>query len=76
VPPFARDDEAAIYAFLSELHREHKVSDGTYAEAVERLGEAGVVDLVGLAGYYTLISMTINVFQVSPPAGAVNELGA
>jgi 4-carboxymuconolactone decarboxylase len=35
-----------------------------------------VIDLTGLAGYYTLISMTINVFQVSPPDGVPNELGA
>ncbi|WP_408191057.1 carboxymuconolactone decarboxylase family protein [Paraburkholderia graminis] len=76
VPVFARDDEAVIHRFLTELHRDRKVSDATYAHAVELLGEAGVIDLTGLAGYYTLISMTINVFQVSPPAGAPNELGA
>ncbi|WP_153140806.1 carboxymuconolactone decarboxylase family protein [Paraburkholderia agricolaris] len=76
VPAFAHADEATIHTFLLELHRERKVSDATYGEAVEQLGETGVVDLVGLAGYYTLISMTISVFQVSPPAGAANELGA
>ncbi|MGF6768256.1 4-carboxymuconolactone decarboxylase [Paraburkholderia sp. GAS199] len=75
-PAFARADEAAIHAFLVELHRERNVSDATYAEAVEQLGEDGVIDLVGLAGYYTLISMTINVFRMSPPTGAANELGA
>ena len=75
MPPFAQSDEAVIHVFLSALHRDHKVSDALYAEAIERLGEAGVVDLVGLAGYYTLISMTINVFQVAQPAGVPNELG-
>ena len=40
-----------------------------------RYVEAGVIDLVGLAGYYTLISMTINVFQVAHPAGVPNDLG-
>jgi 4-carboxymuconolactone decarboxylase len=74
-PSFTQADEAAIHAFLTELHRDRKVSDAIYAEAVERLGEAGVIDLVGLAGYYTLISMTINVFQVTQPAGVPNELG-
>ncbi|WP_233838288.1 carboxymuconolactone decarboxylase family protein [Paraburkholderia sp. ZP32-5] len=73
-PPFAQADEAAVHAFLTELHRDRKVSDAVYAEAVERLGEAGVIDLVGLAGYYTLISMTINVFQVTQPAGVPNQL--
>jgi len=76
VPVFERADEAIIHTFLTELHRDRKVSDETYRGAVERLGEAGVIDLTGLAGYYTLISMTINVFQVSPPDGVPNELGA
>ncbi|MFM0018812.1 carboxymuconolactone decarboxylase family protein [Paraburkholderia azotifigens] len=76
VPVFERADEAIIHTFLTELHRDRKVSDETYRGAVELLGEAGVIDLTGLAGYYTLISMTINVFQVSPPDGVPNELGA
>lgn len=76
VPRFGHADEAIIHAFLTELHRERRVSDATYREAVALLGEDGVVDLTGLAGYYTLISMTINVFQVSPPADTPPELGA
>lgn len=74
-PVFADRAEAAVYAFVSALHRERVVSDAVYAEAVAQLGEAGVVDLVGLAGYYTLISMTINAFQVALPDGAAPELG-
>lgn len=73
-PPFVQRDEAVIHAFLSALHRERKIPDALYAEAVEELGEAGVIDLVGLAGYYTLISMTINVFEVLPPEGVAYEM--
>ena len=73
-PVFARDDEAAVYDFLTELHRDRKVSQATYDRAVAQLGEEGVVDLTGLAGYYTLISMTINVFQVPVPEGQTNEM--
>jgi len=75
VPVFDHRAEAAIYEFLMELHRTRAVSDAVYAEAVAQLGEPGVVDLVGLAGYYTLISMTINAFQVALPANVPNELG-
>ena len=75
VPAFSDASEAAIYGFLMALHRDRKVADAVYAEAVAQLGEPGVVDLVGLAGYYTLISMTINVFQVAPPTGVPDELG-
>jgi 4-carboxymuconolactone decarboxylase len=73
-PPFALRDEAVIYAFLMILHRERHVPDALYADAVSELGEGSVVDLVGLAGYYTLISMTINVFGVLPPDGVTHEL--
>ena len=75
-PFFVKADEAVIHTFLTELHRDRKVSDAVYAEAIERLGEAGVIDLVGLAGYYTLSCMTMTVFQVAQPASAPSELGA
>jgi 4-carboxymuconolactone decarboxylase len=75
-PPFVQRDEALIHGFLTTLHREREVPDALYARAVQELGEAGVIDLVGLAGYYTLISMTINVFGVSPPEGVAYEMTA
>jgi 4-carboxymuconolactone decarboxylase len=75
-PAFDHPAEAAVHAFLVELHRDRQVSDAVYAEAVVQLGEGGVVDLVALAGYYTLISMTINAFGVALPAGVPAELGA
>ena len=74
-PGFQQADEAAVHAFVTELHATRFVSDATYARAVQQLGQDGVVDLVGIAGYYTLISMTINVFQVPPPPGVAAELG-
>jgi len=74
-PEFDHAGEAAIYRFLMELHQGRRVSDAAYAEAVAQLGEPGVIDLVGLAGYYTLISMTINIFEIALPAGVPAELG-
>lgn len=73
-PPFASNDEALVYAFITELHQRRAIGDTLYAAAVAQLGEGGVVDLVGIAGYYTLISMTIKAFDVPPPAGATPEL--
>ncbi len=74
VPEFASDDQRIVYDVATQMHRDHRISDRTYSEAVELLGEAGVVDLVGILGYYTLISMTLNAFQVPLPAGAEPEL--
>ena len=65
-------DEAAVYDFMAELRRTHRVSDATYARAHQALGDQGVIDLVALSGYYDLVSMTLNTAQVRPPeAGAL-----
>jgi 4-carboxymuconolactone decarboxylase len=69
-PVFASEDEAALHAFAQELLRTRRVSDATYARAVAALGREGVVDLVGILGYYTLISLTINAFEVPLQDGA------
>ena len=69
LPDFSNSTEAVVYNFARELLDEHRVSDHLYNDAVELLGEAGVVELVILLGYYTLVSMTLNVFEVSVPTG-------
>ena len=61
-------DETLIYDFATQLQRDHVVADGVYDAAVKRFGEQGVVDLTALLGYYSLVSMTLNVAQVQPPA--------
>ncbi len=63
-------DERAVYDFVTELRRTHRVSDPTYAAAREVLGDQGIVDLVALSGYYDLVSMTLNTAQVRAPADA------
>ena len=69
-PEFPSPDQQAVYAFCRELHGEHHVSDATYDAAVAVLGHEGVVELTVLSGYYTIISMTLNTFQVPSPEGA------
>ena len=68
-PAPLQPDERAIYDFATQLHRTGQVSDAAY-EAVRALfGEQGVVDLIGLCGYYTIVAMTLNVAQVELPPG-------
>ena len=69
-PQFHDEIEEAVYDFAIELHRDHRVSDGSYARLAGLLGTEAVVELVGILGYYTLISMTINAFDVPLPQGA------
>jgi 4-carboxymuconolactone decarboxylase len=59
-----------------ELQRNHGVSDATYERAVERFGEQGVVEIVSLAGYYTMIAMILNTARTPLPAGATTALAA
>lgn len=73
-PAFEHEDEALVYAFIRQLHDTRQVDDHLYQGISRVLGETAVVDLVGIAGYYTLISMTIKVFEVPPPAGVAPEL--
>lgn len=73
-PDFKRRDERVVYDFSRALHEHHKISDALYAEAVEVLGQRQVIDLVGILGYYTLISMTINAFEVPLEDGQTAEL--
>lgn len=75
-PVFAQRDEALVYAFVRQLHQQRAIDDALYAEIAAVLGQDGLLDLVGVAGYYTLISMTIKVFQVPPPDGVAAELPA
>lgn len=65
-------DEAVVYDFCTELRRDKRVSDATFAAARSLLGEQGVVDLIAVNGYYDLVSMTLNVAEVPvPPDGAL-----
>ena len=55
------EDEEIVYEFSTELHHNKSVSDATYSRAVAKFGEQGMMDMVGMNGYYTLLAMVINV---------------
>ncbi len=73
-PTFDAEDEAAVYHFALSLQRDRRVPQPLYDRAVANLGEAGVVDLTAILGYYALISMTINVFDIDPQNPNAREL--
>lgn len=70
-PPAMSDDEEAAYELAAELLRTRGVSDETYRRALARFGEQGVVEIVGILGYFTAMSMILNVARTPPPAAAV-----
>ena len=63
-PNFESPEENAVFDFAAEANIVKKVSDNTYNKLVDLLGENAAIDIVGICGYYSLISMTLNVFKV------------
>ena len=68
-PANMQDDEAIVYDFCTELQKNKVVSDKTLQAALAKFGERGVVDLIGVSGYYTLVSMILNVDKQPLPVG-------
>lgn len=73
-PNGMRADEAAVYDLATELYRDKKVSDATYNAALKQFGERGVMDVIGIIGYYDLVSMTLITMQASAPNDSVAPL--
>ena len=73
-PENMRDDEAALYDLASSLYRDKKVTDAVYKAAVEKFGERGVMDIIGIIGYYGLVSMTLITMQAGAPNDSVPPL--
>ena len=69
-PHFVEEDEQAVWRFAHHLLHDREVPDATYKTVETLLGPAATVELVGVLGYYGLISMTIKAFNVPVPEGA------
>ncbi|MBM3343093.1 MAG: carboxymuconolactone decarboxylase family protein [Betaproteobacteria bacterium] len=75
-PSGMREDEEVLYDFLTEALKNQGVCDVTYARAVKQFGEAGIIDLLGVAGYYGLLALVMNVARTSVPEGPALPLPA
>jgi 4-carboxymuconolactone decarboxylase len=73
-PRFDDPQGQMIYDVSRSLHEGHGLSPALYDQAVKLLGERGLVEIIGLCGYYTMVSMTLNAFEFELPAGEVSEL--
>jgi 4-carboxymuconolactone decarboxylase len=69
-PPFEMDDERAVYLAARQLGQSGRLDEETFAAAQRILGDAGMVELVSLCGYYTLVSFLLNAFAVPLPPDA------
>jgi 4-carboxymuconolactone decarboxylase len=68
-PANMKPDEELVFDFCKMLQREHFVDDGLFDRAVTMLGEQGLIDLIGVSGYYAMMSMVLNVAEIPLPPG-------
>jgi 4-carboxymuconolactone decarboxylase len=73
-PVKMQPDEEAVYNFCDELLKTKQVRDATFNAARKQFGEKGVVDMIGVMGYYQLVAMMLNVDRYPLPAGVNPEL--
>ena len=73
-PEKMKDDEAALYDLAMALYRDKKVSDGVYKAALDQFGERGIMDIIGIMGYYDITSMTLITMQAGAPNDSVPAL--
>jgi 4-carboxymuconolactone decarboxylase len=69
-PEFANPDEQAVYDFCTGVLEHKQVDDAVYGRCLELFDEAGVIDLMATLTHYTVVSLTLNAFQVPVPEGA------
>jgi 4-carboxymuconolactone decarboxylase len=73
-PVFSKADERLVYEASRQLLQDKGMDDATWAAAHTQLGEQGVVDLTGIVGYYTMLSVVMNGAQTPPPAECARRL--
>ena len=75
-PERMAEDEEILYNFCTELHQNKSVSDATYARMLKAFGEQGIIDAIGISGYYTLLAMVLNTARTPVPGGRTPALAA
>jgi 4-carboxymuconolactone decarboxylase len=69
-----RSHAPVVYDFCTELYRDKAVADGTFKAVADRFGEQGVIDLIAACGYYSIVSMVLNVDRYPLPEGEAPPL--
>ena len=73
-PAFEDQNQALVWTFSRQILAHQSVDESTWSRAVDAFGEQGAVDLLGVVGYYTMLSIVMNGSQTPPPAGSTMRL--
>ena len=74
-PPLRDEEERAVFDVATSLFATRRVPEALYRRGVEVLGERGLVELVALVGYYSMVALTLNAFEIGLPENVMPELG-
>jgi 4-carboxymuconolactone decarboxylase len=69
-PEGLAEDETIVFALFDEIQKNQSISDATYARALGKIGEQGIIDVMGITGYYTMLAMVMNTARTPLPDGA------
>ena len=72
-PDFKDEAALAVYRVVTELVKDRVLSEQTYHSALGLIGKDGMVDLIGIIGYYTMIAMTVTAFDLPLPDGVSKQ---
>ncbi|MET4580385.1 carboxymuconolactone decarboxylase family protein [Ottowia thiooxydans] len=67
-------EQSLVYEFVGELQRNKSISDATWADFVQHFGEREAMDLVGIVGYYSFLSMVMNAARTAVPPSTAARL--
>jgi 4-carboxymuconolactone decarboxylase len=73
-PAFVDPNQALVWTFSRQILAHQSVEESTWIRAIDAFGEQGAVDLLGVVGYYTMLSIMMNGSQTPPPAGSTMRL--
>jgi len=73
-PQGMAQDEEILHDLLTEALHNRGVCDATYSRALAQFGEQGIVELLAIAGYYSMLAMILNVARTPLPAGKEPQL--
>lgn len=76
VPAVMTDEQKTLYGFCKEVIAQGRPTDSTYDQAIRHFGREGVLDIISLVGYYSLIAMVLNTSQIPLPEGTVPPLSS
>ena len=73
-PQIEDETEAAVYDFCHEVLENKSVSVETFRRIDTLIGRSALIDLMGLVGFYGMVAVTLNAFDIPPADGATPEL--